>query len=76
VLVLAVLHASKGWFEKFKYRSVLCSVKFKREATSVIHIAAKTCLVKFTELIQGNKPKLDEDWNFNSGNYLFTTDTK
>jgi len=34
------------------------------------------CVLKFLYIVDFNIEVLYEGWNFNSGNYLFTTDTK
>ena len=39
-------------------------------------IVLKMCLFLFASLEFGSQKNYYEGWNFNSGNYLFTTDTK
>jgi len=38
-------------------------------------VQGKTCIYSRTRAVRFRVPKY-ECWNFNSGNYLFTTDTK
>jgi len=40
-------------------------------ATAILHLISQVHFASFVKLL----PKY-EGWNFNSGNYLFTTDTK
>ena len=57
-----------GHFNRRNYNAVLCIIKLSTRKLEVCTFASKLSVII--------KQLLYEGWNFNSGNYLFTTDTK
>jgi len=55
--------------KQFKSTFILCFFKIYNKFVNYF------CELKFSGNTQQN-PSFYEGWNFNSGNYLFTTDTK